>query len=96
MPSAIAITCAGVSKSFTLIDRGNAWRVALGLDASMPRFHALKSVSFDVPKGQFVGVLGRNGAGKSTLLRIIGGVYAPDTGLYRSAVPCPGFMSLDW
>jgi lipopolysaccharide transport system ATP-binding protein len=80
MPSAVAISCKGVSKSFALIDRGNAWKVALGLDAAMPRYQALKSVTFDVPKGQFVGVLGRNGAGKSTLLRIVGGVYHPDTG----------------
>jgi lipopolysaccharide transport system ATP-binding protein len=80
VPHAIAITCQGVSKSFALIDRGNAWRVALGLDGGLPRFQALRNVSFDVPKGQFVGVLGRNGAGKSTLLRIIGGVYSADTG----------------
>lgn len=80
MPRAVAITCEGISKSFALVDGGNAWRVALGLDGEVPRFHALKSVTFDVPKGQFVGVLGRNGAGKSTLLRVIGGVYAPETG----------------
>jgi lipopolysaccharide transport system ATP-binding protein len=77
---AVAITCQGVSKSFALVDGGNAWRVALGLDGKLPRFQALRNVSFDVPKGQFVGVLGRNGAGKSTLLRVIGGVYAADTG----------------
>jgi lipopolysaccharide transport system ATP-binding protein len=80
MPSAVAITCEGVSKSFPLFDRGNAWRIALGRDAGGPRYQALEDVSFDVPKGQFVGILGRNGAGKSTLLRVIGGVYAPDTG----------------
>lgn len=80
MPGAVAITCRGVSKSFALIDRGNAWRVALGLDGGLPRFQALRDVSFDVPKGQFVGVLGRNGAGKSTLLRIIGDVYTADAG----------------
>ncbi len=80
MPSAVAITCEGVSKSFPLVDRGNAWRIALGLHAGCPRYQALEDVTFDVPKGQFVGILGRNGAGKSTLLRVIGGVYAPDTG----------------
>jgi lipopolysaccharide transport system ATP-binding protein len=80
MPRAIAITCTGVSKSFPLVDRKNAWRVALALDSGLPRYQALQNVSFEVPKGQFVGVLGRNGAGKSTLLRVIGGVYAPDSG----------------
>ena len=80
MRRAVAITCEGVSKSFALIDRGNAWRIAFGLDASVARFKALQDVTFDVPKGQFVGILGRNGAGKSTLLRIIGGAYAPDVG----------------
>jgi len=80
MPSAVAITCEGISKSFALVDRGNAWRVALGLDDKVPRYRALEGVTFDVPKGRFVGVLGRNGAGKSTLLRVIGGVYAPEKG----------------
>lgn len=80
MQHAVAITCQGVSKSFALVDGGNAWRVALGLDGKLPRFQALRNVSFDVPKGQFVGVLGRNGAGKSTLLRVVGGVYAADAG----------------
>jgi lipopolysaccharide transport system ATP-binding protein len=89
MPSAVAITCEGVSKSFPLVDGGNAWRIALGRNAGGLRYHALEDVSFEVPKGQFVGVLGRNGAGKSTLLRVIGGVYAPD----RGGVSVSGAMS---
>jgi lipopolysaccharide transport system ATP-binding protein len=80
MTRAVAITCQGVSKSFALVDHGNAWRLACGARAGLPIFEALKNVSFEVPKGQFVGVLGRNGAGKSTLLRTIGGVYAADEG----------------
>jgi lipopolysaccharide transport system ATP-binding protein len=80
MSRAVAITCKGVAKSFALVDRGSAWRLAFGARADIPSFAALKGVTFDVPKGQFVGVLGRNGAGKSTLLRVIGGVYSVDRG----------------
>lgn len=80
MPAAIAITCQGVSKRFALVDGGSAWRLAFGARKDVPVYEALHDVSFTVPKGQFVGVLGRNGAGKSTLLRVVGGVYAADTG----------------
>jgi lipopolysaccharide transport system ATP-binding protein len=80
MSAAIAITCQGVSKAFALVNKRNAWRLVLGVAKDVPVFQALRDVSFDVPKGQFVGVLGRNGAGKSTLLRVVGGVYAADTG----------------
>ncbi len=43
-------------------------------------FDAVKNVSFDVPHGQMVGLIGRNGSGKSTLLKIIAGVYRPTAG----------------
>jgi len=41
---------------------------------------ALKDISFDVFKGEIVGLLGANGAGKSTLLKIVGGILRNDEG----------------
>lgn len=43
-------------------------------------FEAVKGVSFDVPKGQILGIVGKNGSGKSTLLRAIAGIFSPDEG----------------
>jgi len=40
----------------------------------------LKAVSFDVPAGEAVGLIGENGAGKSTLSSILAGIVAPDSG----------------
>ncbi len=43
-------------------------------------FKAVKGVSFEVPKGQILGICGKNGSGKSTLLRAISGIFSPDSG----------------
>lgn len=43
-------------------------------------FEAVKGISFEVEKGQILGIVGKNGSGKSTLLRAIAGIFSPDEG----------------
>ena len=56
---------------------GHLW----GNGRSRPEtFWALKNVSFDVKKGDTVGIVGRNGAGKSTLFKILNRITEPTSG----------------
>ena len=54
--------------------------VVRGLSTRYGAIHALRDVSFAVPKGEIVAVLGANGAGKTTLLHTISGVLRPSAG----------------
>jgi lipopolysaccharide transport system ATP-binding protein len=50
-----------------------------------PTIHALRDVSFQVPEGAGLGIIGRNGAGKTTLLKLISRVTWPSSGRVRVA-----------
>ncbi len=43
--------------------------------------HAVKDVSFQVRRGEILGIIGNNGSGKSTMLRAMAGIFQPDSGL---------------
>jgi ABC-2 type transport system ATP-binding protein len=82
----IAISVHHVSKSFKLphdkVDSVKSLFVN-PLNKNRKKYevqHALKDISFDIPKGEFFGIVGRNGSGKSTLLKIIAGIYQPNEG----------------
>lgn len=84
----IAIQVEGLSKRYMLGEETNVFTLveflagAFQKKVRQPRdsFYALKDISFSVPKGEVLGVIGRNGAGKSTLLKVLSRITPPSEG----------------
>jgi lipopolysaccharide transport system ATP-binding protein len=95
MPDDIALSVRNVSKKFCRnLKRSMHYGtkdlacnlVGVRQDTSKIRrdeFWALKDVSFDLKRGESLGIIGVNGCGKSTLFRVIHGIYPPDAGDIR-------------
>ena len=81
MENNVLISFKNVSKEYILYKSDKARFKALFFKPKNPKIHhALKDVSFEIKKGEAVGILGDNGAGKSTMLKMITGVTFPTTG----------------
>jgi len=76
-----SIIIENISKSFNLHYK----QEKLGLkklesNIQNDKLSAVSDISFNVHKGEMIGIIGLNGSGKTTLLRLIAGIYEPDTG----------------
>jgi ABC-2 type transport system ATP-binding protein len=78
------IEVSGVSKTFTIpsVRRDTVREHVLEFFRPHPseKLKVLDGVSFELRRGESLGLMGRNGGGKSTLLKIISGIYQPDRG----------------
>jgi ABC-type polysaccharide/polyol phosphate transport system ATPase subunit len=78
---AYAIRVNDVSKLYKIYARSSQLlREVLTGQAQHAPHWALRNVSFDVPRGNVVGIVGPNGSGKSTLLKIVAGLLEPTSG----------------
>lgn len=84
--SEIAVAVERVSKRFRLYkERNQSLKSAVlrGRKSVAEEFWAVRDVSFEIPRGETFGLIGRNGSGKSTLLKTLAKIYYPDEGRIR-------------
>jgi ABC-type polysaccharide/polyol phosphate transport system ATPase subunit len=81
---AVAIKVEGLSKRFRIpLDHSSTLKHRITHLRSASRYRtleALRDINFEVPAGEFIGIIGHNGSGKSTLLKILARIYRPDGG----------------
>ena len=87
-PLSHAVEVERLTKHFVRHHRSSLKNALLGRGGSQKEeFTALNSVSFEVPHGQTLAVIGRNGSGKSTLLGMMARVYRPTSGTIKLSGP---------
>lgn len=83
MSSEVAIKVENLSKCYHIYDKPRDRLLQMLVRSRLQyykEFWALKNVSFEIEKGETVGIIGRNGSGKSTLLQLICGTLTPTSG----------------
>lgn len=93
------VTARGVGKRFVLphekvVSMKEALVGIFKRDRDSDEFQALRDVSFTVPEGQTLAIIGSNGSGKTTLLRIIAGIIRPTTGQAQTRGRLAGLFEL--
>ena len=85
--SDVAIRVENISKRYTIgkTSKGSLRETIAGLfgkngSDTAEEFYALRDVSFEVKRGEAIGIIGKNGAGKSTLLKVLSRITEPTTG----------------
>ena len=101
----VLVSCQGVSKKFCRNLKKSLWygvkdgvsEIVLGQSSDTLRndeFWALDDVSFELRRGECLGLLGRNGAGKTTLLKVLSGLIKPDKGTITLKGKVGGLIAL--
>jgi len=77
----LAVRASNVTKAYRVYDTaGDRLRELVFRQRRHREFLALRDVSFELPRGRALGLIGENGAGKSTLLKIVAGTTSPTSG----------------
>ena len=103
--SEVLITCQGISKKFCRNLKKSLWygvkdgvsEIVRGQSSYTLRkdeFWALDDISFELRRGECLGLLGRNGAGKTTLLKVLSGLIKPDKGTIKLKGKVGGLIAL--
>lgn len=80
MPKELAVEVKNVSISYRILNNISIRTSLFHSKKKDEIFEAVKNVSFEIEKGDILGIIGKNGSGKSTLLKSIAGVFSPNSG----------------